>query len=116
MKKLFKFIFPAAVLIIAVILYQYRTPQKVPRLVVQKSLKLFKAEIITHLPSKYEATQIEDLIDHAMENLASHTYDDKKLRVLQHHLRKILNDNKLDTLEVKILLEKLRDFVATEMN
>ncbi|MFQ5751865.1 MAG: hypothetical protein ACE5HI_07695 [bacterium] len=91
-------------------LYYYSKRDRVSNLVYQKSLHLFKREVMSRLPVEFTKVQAEQLFNQALRKLQSEDFDKRKLQTLKKNIVRSVSDGKLDSLEVKLLMENLKEF------
>ncbi len=111
MKMSFGWVSILGIIIVVGSIYYYANRDRMPDLVYQKSLALLKRQTIVHLSSESDVKKIENLFDRTLQKIHSENFDKKKWHDLKTIILDSLKDSKLDSIEIKYVLERVRKFV-----
>lgn len=98
-----------AVVFILSMTYILLRRDRVGNFVYPKSIDLFKSAAMSRLPDGYTREQTEALFSRVLQKLKRGDFDKEKLQAFKANMIKSLNDNKLDSLEINLLLQNLQD-------
>lgn len=98
---------------VLVVVYWYVRP-KDDTLLYKQSLVLFKRESLAQLPVGYSPEGAARLFDQAIQQLESGVYENAELDKLTSNLAAVLKDHRLDSLEIRLLLQNLETFTQVK--
>jgi len=113
-----KFFLIAAIVVVVLILagaaYVYINKDKILNYAVDTAVTTMESKVISSLPASMSQDSVKAVFDNTLSKIKDGTIDKQELQGIILSFRNASKDNKLDSLEITEIIQKMKDLSTSE--